>query len=320
MLQAAVVGVGHLGQLHAQKYHQIENVHLAAVVDTNKDRAEKVASDCHCQAYTDYHQLPEDITLVSIAADTKHHCTIARDLLNAGKHLLIEKPMCETSEEARELIQLADSKNLKIQVGHIEQFNPAFISLKKHIDKPVFIECIRLSPFVHRLGVEDVSVIFDVMIHDIDLAISLVGSSVLESATMGAAVVTQDIDIVNSRITFEQGCVVNITASRISNKQERMLRVFQSGCYMAADLQTKEVRIHTTNHNPSSNGEHQFKEQRLSFNDQERDSLKQQIISWVNAITLGSPIQVTGEDGYKALVLAQRISEQAKVSLHQTRR
>ena len=316
MLQVAVVGVGHLGQLHAQKYHQIESVHLAAVVDINKDRAAKVASDCQCQAYTDYRQLPEEISLVSLAADTKHHFTIARDLLNAGKHLLIEKPMCETSEEARELIQLADTKNLKIQVGHIEQFNPAMISLKKHVDKPLFIECIRLSPFVQRRGLEDVNVVFDLMIHDIDLTISLVDSVVLNSATTGAAVVTQDIDIVNSRIAFKQGCVANITASRISNKQERVLRVFQNGCYMVADLQKKEIRIHSIDNNKPSNSKQHFKEQVLTFNEEERDSLKQQIISCVNAVIQGSPIQVTGEDGYKALVLAQQISEQARASLY----
>ena len=314
MIQAAVVGVGHLGRLHAQKYHQIENVHLAAVVDTDKEKAEGVASEYQCQAYTDYRNLPEQIALVSIAADTKHHFSIARDLLNAGKHLLIEKPMCETSEEAKELVHLANAKNLKIQVGHVEQFNPAMISLKKHTDKPTFIECLRISPFVQRLGIENVNVIFDLMIHDIDLTISLTGSTVLSSATKGAAVITQDIDIVNSRIAFEHGCVANITASRISTKQERIMRVFQSGRYIVADLRKKEVRIHSIDESKSNNGKRHFEERLITFSDEERDSLKQQIISFVNAVTQGSPIKVTGDDGYKALILAQKISEQARNS------
>ena len=312
MLQAAVVGIGHLGKIHAEKYHSIPEVQLSAVVDLDGRKAQAIAAQFQCQSYTDYSQLPNNIQLVSIAVDTEHHYQVARDLLNAGKHILIEKPICETSDQAEKLVALANSKGLLIQVGHIERFNPAVIDAQQRVIRPAFIECIRLSPFIPRPGAHNVNVVFDLMIHDIDLALSLVGQPVEQTATIGSAVVTDDLDIVNSRLQFTNGCVANITASRISHKTERILRIFQKGMYIAANLQEKTSRIYTMD--PAEKGKYLL--ENTSFSALQRDSLQQQILAFVHSVKEGKPAKISGKDGLNALKLAQRISQQAEEHGH----
>ena len=312
MLQAAVVGVGHLGKIHAEKYYSIPDVQLSAIVDLDNEKASAMAAQFQCQSYTDYNQLPQNIQLVSVAVDTEHHYRVARDLLSAGKHLLIEKPICETSDQAEELVAFADSKGLLIQVGHIERFNPAVIDAKQRVTHPAFIECIRLAPFMPRPGAQNVNVVFDLMIHDIDLVLSFVGQPVEQTASIGSAVVTDDIDIVNSRIQFTNGCVANITASRISHKTERTLRIFQKGMYITANLREKTSRIYTMD--PAQKGKYLL--ENTSFNTHQRDSLQQQILAFVHSVRDGKPAHISGKDGLNALKLAQIISQQAEDQAH----
>ncbi len=234
-LRAAVIGVGYLGRFHAQKYAALSDVELVGVVDADAATAQRVAEELGVAAFTGYRELlggqGAGVDLVSVASTTESHHAVARDCLAAGVHVLAEKPITVTVAQADELIALAEAKHLVLQVGHLERFNPAWLAVKDRMQRPVFIEAHRMAPFKAR-GI-DVSVVLDLMIHDLDLILPLVGSPVTDLRASGVSVLTDGIDIANARIEFANGCVANLTASRTSTASLRRLRVFQHHEYIS---------------------------------------------------------------------------------------
>jgi len=307
-LNVAVVGVGHLGKWHADKYAASPDCKLVAVVDSNLEVASEIAEKLNARALTDYNDLlsgQDKIDAVSLVVPTSLHYKIARDFLEAGIHCLIEKPITETVEEATNLIDIARAKNLVLQVGHIERFNSVMMEMDKILHEPQFIESTRLAPFSPRAT--DVSVILDLMIHDIDIILDLINSPIKHVSASGINVLSDNIDIANARIEFENNCVANVTASRISLKQERKLRVFQKDCYISADFQQKILSI---NRKGETNNEHGFKNiDHQEHRYEDTDALNLEVLDFINAIKTGNKPRVTGEDGRRALETAAHITQ-----------
>ena len=233
-LRVAVIGVGYLGKFHAEKYARMPDVELVGVVDADGQQAAKIAQTLATNAYTDYRELFGKVDAISIVVPTPLHFEVSRDFLMHDVDLLIEKPMTTTLEEADELIRIAEERGLIIQVGHLERFNPAVTALRDILKKPMFIEAHRLSMYQPR-GT-DVSVVLDLMIHDIDIILNCVASPVKQVQAAGIPVVSDLVDIANARLEFKSGCVANVTASRIATRQERKIRLFQRDAYIAVDF------------------------------------------------------------------------------------
>jgi len=240
-LRAAVVGVGYVGALHAEKYASLSDVDLVAVVDADAERAAAVASRCRTRAATDYHDLFDHIDCVSLAVPTPLHFTLARDFLSRGVDVLVEKPLTTSVADGQALVEIAAQSGRILQVGHLERFNPAIRALASVITRPRFIECHRLAPFVER-GT-DVDVILDLMIHDLDVILSWVEADVQSVEAVGVPVLSETADIANARLRFSDGCIANITASRVALKRERKIRVFQADTYVSVDYSEKHVRV-----------------------------------------------------------------------------
>jgi predicted dehydrogenase len=238
-LRAAVIGVGYLGRFHAQKYAALPDVELVGVVDPNPERAAAVAKELGTAAFASHAELAGRVDLVSIASTTESHYRIARDCLAAGLHVLVEKPITVTVAEADELIALAAAGQRMLQVGHLERYNPAWLAVRDKIATPLFIEAHRMAPFKPR-GT-DVSVVLDLMIHDLDLILPLVQSPIADLRASGVAVLTEGIDIANARIEFANGCVANITASRASTASLRRMRIFQHHEYLSIDFGDRKI-------------------------------------------------------------------------------
>lgn len=306
-LRTAVLGAGYLGRFHAQKYAAHPRCELVAVVDTDAERAAEVAAELHCEAWSDPALLPECVDAVSVAAPTRLHHQLALPLLQAGVHLLIEKPMTTTLAEADALIDAASAAGCVLQVGHLERFNPAMVEAAGEVTAPRFIESHRIAPFNPRGA--DVSVVLDLMIHDIDLILELVDAPLERMDASGAAVISNDIDIANARLNFADGCVANVTASRVSPKAERRLRIFQSQAYFALDLQAGILDIQRRD--PASSGPPDMaqilREQRCPGR---RDALADEIDAFVTAVINAQPPLVSGADGRRALSAAIEIGRQ----------
>jgi predicted dehydrogenase len=303
-IKCAVIGVGYLGRFHAQKYKLIPEANLIAVCDVNQDACNAVAQELNVQAYTDYKELFGKVDAVSIAATTKFHYAIARECLKQGIHVLIEKPITETLEQAAELISIAKDRNVVLQVGHLERFNAARLALEPHLNQPLFIESQRLAPYNPRGA--DVNVILDLMIHDIDLLQTMVNSPIISIDAHGAPILSSGIDIANARITFENHCVANVTASRVSFKSERKMRIFQRNCYISIDYQNKQFAVFakgTGEMFPGIPNVMQHQE-----NVAAGDALLEEIKSFVSCIQNQQTPLVTGQDGYNALATATRIT------------
>ncbi|MCW5205262.1 Gfo/Idh/MocA family oxidoreductase, partial [Desulfobulbus sp. N2] len=238
-LRVGVIGVGYLGRFHAMKYAAMDDVLLVGVADADPVRGQAVAEECSTKAFADYQLLLEEVDAVSIVVPTVYHHAVAMACLGQGVDILLEKPMTTTLEEADDLIALADSKKLLLQVGHLERFNPAVLAMQPLLNNPLFIEAHRLSTFKNR-GT-DVDVILDLMIHDIDIILSIINSPIKDIHTVGAPVITPLTDIANARIVFKNGCTANITVSRISMENVRRMRIFQPGKYLSVDFGKKEV-------------------------------------------------------------------------------
>jgi len=309
-LRAAVVGVGYLGQFHAEKLAAAPGVELAAVVDADPARAKNIAAKHGCRALTDPGALAGEVDLVSIAVPTEHHHAAALPFLEAGVHVLVEKPIATTLAEADALIAAARKSRALLAVGHLQRFNPAFRALAAAFAKPLFIDCERLSGFKQR-GI-DVDVVLDLMIHDLDLALSLVGSEVAQVSACGFQVLTDSIDIANVRIEFADGCVANLSASRVSQQPVRKLRVFQHDRYASADLQAGKLRI--ARRDAKQGG---IVEDASAYDD--RDELRAEIANFVDAVRGGRPPLVAGEDGRRALALALEVGRLVRVRLERFR-
>ena len=303
-LKCAVIGTGYLGKFHAEKYASLKECELVAVVDINPEAAAQVAQLYGAQAMTDYQPLLGQVDAVSIVVPTSLHHKVSRDFLNAGAHVLVEKPITVTVEEADDLIAIAKQNNLILQVGHLERFNPAVSGLEKMTDKPLFIESHRLSPFNPRAN--DVSVVLDLMIHDIDIILALVDSEVVRIDASGTAVLTQGTDIANARITFANGCVANVTASRISMKMERKMRMFRPCSYISVDFQNRVLIKHRTGEKEMFPGIPEIVTEESVF--ESGDALLEEIKHFVNCIKTGENPLVSGEAGRMALATAIEIS------------
>ena len=240
-LRLGVVGVGYLGKFHAEKYARMPDVELVGVVDNQSDQADEVARKLGTHAFYDHRDLIGRLDAVSIAVPTEYHYEISREFLAHDVDVLIEKPMTTTLEQAEELIQMAEQRACIIQVGHLERYNPAVVALQGVVDKPRFIESHRLSIFKER-GL-DVSVVLDLMIHDIDIILNFVRSKIKNIYAAGVPVISDNADIANARLEFENGCVANVTASRISMKNERKIRMFQKNAYVSVDFAKREITI-----------------------------------------------------------------------------
>lgn len=304
-IQAAVIGVGYLGQFHAEKYSLLEQSELVAVCDIDTARCHEIAKTYHTQAITDYRKLIGQVDAVSIVVPTSQHFSVAQFFLEHGVHVLIEKPITTTIEEAEQLIKIARENKAIIQVGHLERFNNAIKALDNYLSSPRFIESIRLAPF--KLRGSDVNVVLDVMIHDIDIIQSVVKSNIRHISASGASVLTPYIDIINARIEFENGCVANVTASRVSLKTERTLRIFQHDCYIGLDLDKKRLSIHRKGDKEMFPGIPEITREKQYF--EKGDALKDQINAFLNAIINQVPPVVSGEDGKKALAVAIEITQ-----------
>jgi predicted dehydrogenase len=302
MLRAAVVGVGHLGRFHAQKYSAIENVDLVGVVDLNKEQAEEVARELGVKTFSRHEELVGLVDAVSVAVPTIDHFAVAGDLMDAGIHVLIEKPITRTLDEADRLIKLAQKKGLVLQVGHLERFNPAFTAAGSLAGPPLFIEANRISPFPQR-GT-DVDVVLDLMIHDIDLALYLAQAQPSWVHAVGVPVLTPKVDIANVRLEFESGCVANLTASRISAKSERKVRVFQRDAYLSIDFGQHQVTV-ARRTPPKEDGCPGIELEVLDVDTS--DALECEIRSFLGAVAEKRPPAVSGEDGRRALEVALRI-------------
>jgi predicted dehydrogenase len=308
ILKVAVVGVGHLGKWHADKYAASNACELVAVVDTNLDNAREIAHKHGATAYSDYREIIPLVDAVSLVVPTSLHYKIAREFLEAGIHCLVEKPITETVAEATELIELARARELVLQVGHIERFNSVMIGIEQQVQQPLFLESTRLAPF--SLRATDVSVILDLMIHDIDIILDLIDSPVKHISASGISVLSDNIDIANTRIEFENHCVANVTASRISRKRERKLRIFQREAYLSADFQEKIVAVARKGitNNPEGFKDVDYEE----FHFEDNDALNLEVLDFIDAIQQRRRPLVNGEDGRRALETAISITQQIK--------
>ncbi len=309
-LRCAVVGVGYLGRFHAQKYKQIANepeglCELVGVCDASPERAQVIAAELGVPMFSKYQDLIGKVDAVTIASTTRTHFEISKFFLEHGVHVNVEKPMTVTIAEAEELVHLSKSRNLKLQVGHVERFNPALQAAKEKLNTPLFIECHRLAPFKPR-GV-DVDVVLDLMIHDIDVIMSLVKSPVKSVSAVGTPVLTKVVDIANARIEFESGTVANVTASRVSQTATRKFRVFQQQQYLSIDFGTGEVNLTTkTGEWKDDNVPLEFE----SWSLEKADALLAETKAFLHAVQTGGAVVVSGDDGLTAMRVATQIQKE----------
>ena len=307
-LACGVIGTGYLGKFHAEKYALLEGCVLVAVVDCNPEAARVVGEKNQTRALTDYRELLGKVDAVSIVVPTSLHYQVAKDFLLAGAHVLVEKPVTVSVEEADELIEIAQDKSLCFMVGHLERFNAALLGLDLTREKPLFIESHRLAPFNPRAN--DVSVVLDLMIHDIDIILDIVDSEVDRIDAKGVAVLTGDTDIANARLTFRNGCVANVTASRASLKVERKMRMFMPNRYVSVDFQSRTLSQHTKGSREMFPGVPEIISQESVFHS--GDALLEEIRHFVNCIREGREPLVSGVAGRRALATATEITRLMK--------
>ncbi|HOO37104.1 MAG TPA: Gfo/Idh/MocA family oxidoreductase [Deltaproteobacteria bacterium] len=298
-LKVAVIGVGYLGRFHAQKYAAMEDVDLVAVVDIDENRAAEIADEVKSSHYTDAAGFMDSLDAVSIAVPTTAHARVAIPFLENGVSVLLEKPISAEIPEAKAIIDAARKGKALLQIGHLERFNPALLRLADDICQPMFIEGHRISPFKQR-GI-DVDVITDIMIHDIDIILSLVKSPIASVEAIGVPVLTDSVDIANARIRFESGCIANLTASRVSADVMRKIRIFQSNAYISIDFAKAAVDIYTLEEDK------QIKHNHLAMS--ESDALAAEIRSFIDCVKSNSPVVVDGPAGLQAIEVAHTIKD-----------
>ena len=322
MLKVGVVGVGHLGKIHLKILLGMNQVKVVGFYDIDKNRAAEIASEFGVTDFPTVDSLIDSVDIIDIVAPTISHFDIALKTIRSSKHLFIEKPLAATVDEAKELVKLAHEAKVKIQVGHVERFNPAYIAAGEYIDNPMFIENHRLALFNPR-GT-DVSVVMDLMIHDLDIVLHTVKSSVKRISASGVAVVSDTPDIANARIEFDNGCVANLTASRMSMKNMRKIRFFQKDAYVAVDflnkktevIKMKQVEAETDPLAMYINLKEKGIKQIYYLNPEikENNAIEQELTGLVSAIEHDTKPAVTIEDGYEALAVAQEILEKIKMN------
>jgi len=304
-LRAAVIGVGYLGNFHVQKYLALPDVELVAVVDTDAERVGEVAAKHGVRACTDYGALLDELDIVSVVTPPATHFEIARRCLGAGVHTLVEKPVTETVAQAEALIALANARGLVFQVGHLERFNPVVLALRPLLTRPTRIEARRMSVYKQR-GTE-VDVVLDMMIHDIDIALSLVGSDVVAIEASGSIVVSGDLDQAEATLRFANGCVADLVASRVSLEPVRAMTVRQADNYISVDFANHALLVGSVDEGGRLGTPRDATVETLKF--ERSDALMDEIRSFVGAVHEGRSPTVSGEDGKRALAVAVAVSQ-----------
>jgi predicted dehydrogenase len=323
MLQIGLFGAGHLGKIHLQQWAEVPGVRVAGFYDPDDNQAAAAIAEYQIPRYTDADALIRAVDAVDIVTTTTAHYDTAKRALLAGKHLFVEKPLAHTLEEARELVQLVDEAKVKCQIGHVERYNPALLALGDSPVQPLFVEAHRLAQFNPR-GT-DVSVILDLMIHDIDIVLHLVRSPVKRISASGVGVVSETADIANARIEFDNGCVANLTSSRISLKKMRKMRLFQRDAYIGVDFLEKKTEVVRMKEPGGQTGMLDFP---IDLPDGERriisvqmpevgnaNAIRAELADFADAIRNDRPVRVSVHDGYNAMDVAHQILQ--KMSLHQ---
>lgn len=322
MLKVGVIGTGHLGKFHLNNWQEIEGVQLMGFCDTDEENAKAVSEKYNLTRYTEIEKLIGDCDAVDIVTPTIYHYEICEAAIKKGKHIFVEKPLAHTMEEARNLVKLAKEANIKFQVGHVERFNPAFLALQEYKLQPMFIEVHRLAQFNPR-GT-DVSVILDLMIHDIDIILSLIKSNVNYISANGVAVMSDTPDIANVRIEFDNGCVANLTSSRISMKKMRKMRLFQKDAYIGIDFLEKKTEIIKLNTPDDKNvftfdieTNHGKKTIAIANpNVPEVNAIKKELEAFRDAIVNNTDTPVTIVDGFRAMDVAHQILDKISKANH----
>ena len=306
-MKIGVIGVGSLGQHHARVYSQIPDVELLGICDVDKKRAEKIAKNFNAQPFSDYKELIGKVDAVSIVVPTPLHYSVAKDFLNAGIHCLVEKPITNDVSQAEELLKIANEKNIILQIGHIERFNTAVIEAQKYIKSPKFIEAQRLGPYDPRVA--HIGVVMDLMIHDIDIILTLVDSKIIQMDVIGAKVLSKNEDIANVRLKFENGCVANISASRVSLDKFRKIRIFQDDTYISLDYAGQSLKIYKKKSDiVTSMSDIEIIKPKLKT----EEPLKRELEHFINCVKTGKTPIVTGEHGREALSVAIEILKKLK--------
>jgi predicted dehydrogenase len=297
-LRVGVVGVGHIGKNHARLYAELPTAEFAAIYDTDAARAMEIAGQLGVLSAASLDEFAERVDAASIATPTSTHFGIAQELLKRGKHLLVEKPIAENTAHATELAELAASRGLVLQVGHVERFNPVLSALEKRLTNPRFIEAHRLSPYPNRST--DIGVVLDLMIHDLEIILHLVRSPVQTIDAVGVPVLSRGEDIANARVRFENGCVANITSSRISPEQMRKIRVFQENAYLSLDYQNQSGEMYRRTAEGLTREEVEIERE---------EPLKRQLASFIDCAATGGAPKVSGFQAAAALELAVEITK-----------
>jgi len=323
-LKIGVIGTGHLGKLHTKMFSEIENCELVSIYDSNSEHAKNVSEEFKVLTSNSIDELLDKVDAVSIAAITSAHYEIAKKCLEKGVHVFVEKPITATIPQAEELVKISNQKKLNLQVGHIERFNPALVSMEKYMLEPKFIQTDRLAQFNPR-GT-DVAVVLDLMIHDIDIILSLVKSKVTDVQANGVAIVSDTLDIANARIQFENGAVANVTASRISQKKMRKMRIFQQDGYIALDFVTGVAELFRLMPVDSADSPSYIplgeigvgnKKRKLVYEQpkqKEINALKYELQLFINSVLYNEKPVVSGEDGLRALKVAEIIIQKIEQS------
>jgi predicted dehydrogenase len=324
VVRVGVFGVGHLGKIHVRLLKEISGYDIIGFYDPDDKNAEKAEKEFGIKRFDSAKKLIESCDAIDIVSPTTTHFQIAKDAIKKGKHIFIEKPLATTVKEAHELVELVDEARVKAMVGHVERFNPALLSLNKKNIKPMFIEVHRLAEFNQR-GT-DVSVVLDLMIHDLDIILSLVKANVKKVSASGVAILSKSPDIANARIEFDNGCVANVTASRVSVKSMRKMRIFQPGAYISMDFLKKKSDLFRIEDAPPSNAETNHFEIDLPDNTKKYityetadkkdvNAIQMELELFHKAITQNKPVPVTMLDGYNAMHLAQNILDKINAQL-----
>jgi predicted dehydrogenase len=303
-LRAAVIGVGRLGAIHARKYAAIPNLKLTHVVDTDAERAAEIAHELGAIALEDHRQLPGAIDLASVAAPGVYHHAIASDLMRAGIDVLVEKPMAATLAQARDLKIIAERGGRVLQIGHLERFNPAIVRLRSILKAPRFVECHRLAPFTER-GT-DVDVVLDLMVHDLDVILSATGTvGVVALEALGVAVLTDQIDVANARIRFDNGLIANLNTSRVAPRRERKIRFFQPDAYISVDYEARRIQVYRKTPPAVGSSFPTISAEQIDLED--GDPLMDEITAFVDSVRTRGVPQVTADDGLRVMELSERI-------------
>ena len=302
-LRAAVVGAGRLGSLHARKYAGIEGVRLAAVVDTDEARANALANELGASVVEDYRSLAGKVDLATIAVPGVMHHSVARDLMEAGIDVLVEKPMAASLVEAHDLAAIAVRTGRILQVGHLERFNPAIVHLRSILQEPRFIECHRLAPFTER-GT-DVDVILDLMVHDLDVVLSVTKAAPVSIEAVGVAVLTDSIDVANARIRFTDGMIANLNTSRVAPRRERKIRFFQHDAYISLDYEARRIQLYRKTPPAPGSAFPTISADQIDLGD--GDPLRDEIVAFVECVRTRSVPPVGADDGLRVMALSEAI-------------